>query len=55
MNLKFVNGQERKYNMGLSLLSTIKTEIEYINELIEYERSMNGQDDELDDEAWVFY
>jgi hypothetical protein len=27
-------------------------EINYINELVEYERAMAGQDDELDDEVW---
>jgi hypothetical protein len=29
----------------------MQTEIAYINDLVEYERSMNGQDDELDDEV----
>ena len=51
MTLKFVNGQERKYDMGSSTFDGIKTEIDYINDLIEFERSFNGQDDELDDEV----
>ena len=51
MSLKFVNGQERKYDMGASTFDGIKTEIDYINGLIEFERSFNGQDDELDDEV----
>ena len=51
MHLKFVNGQERKYDMGRSTFDCIQTEISYINDLVEFERSMNGQDDELDDEA----
>ena len=54
MHLKFVNGQERKYDMGRSTFDAIQTEISYINDLVEFERSMNGQDDELDDEAWVW-
>ena len=51
LTLKFVNGQERKYDMGISTFDTIKTEIEYINDVVEFERSMNGQDDELEDEV----
>jgi len=37
--------------MGISTFETIKGEIEYINNLVEFERSFTGQDDELDDEA----
>jgi hypothetical protein len=37
--------------MGRSTYDAIQTEIGYINDLVEFERSMNGQDDELDDEA----
>jgi hypothetical protein len=37
--------------MGISTFDTIKTEIEYINDVVEFERSMNGQDDELEDEV----
>lgn len=51
MTLKFVNGQERKYDMGISTFDIIKNEIEYINDLVEFERALAGQDDELDDEA----
>jgi hypothetical protein len=51
LHLKFVNGQERKYDMGISTFNCIKNEIEYINDLVEFERAMAGQDDELDDEA----
>ena len=46
-----MNGQERKYDMGISTFNAIKEEILYINELVEFERSMAGQDDELEDEA----
>ena len=52
LHLKFVNGQERKYDMGISTFDSIKAEINYINDLVEFERSFNGQDDELDDEIW---
>lgn len=51
LHLKFVNGQEKRYDMGQSTFNAIQTEIAYINDLVEYERSMNGQDDELDDEV----
>lgn len=51
LTLKFVNGQERKYNMGISTFNAIKEEVLYINDLVEFERSMAGQDDELDDEV----
>lgn len=52
LHLKFVNGQERKYDMGVSTFNSIQAEIAYINNLVEFERSFNGQDDELDDEVW---
>ena len=48
--LKFVNGYEKNYHMGYSKFPIIKAEIDYINHLIEYERSLAGQDDELEDE-----
>ena len=51
LTLKFVNGQERQYDMAASTFQNIKTEIEYINDLVEFERSFNGQDDELEDEV----
>jgi hypothetical protein len=51
MTLKFVNGQERQIDMNLSTLDAITDEVEYINDLVEFERSFNGQDDELDDEV----
>ena len=51
MTLKFVNGQERQYDMNISTFDNIKGEVEYINELVEFERSFNGQDDELEDEV----
>jgi hypothetical protein len=46
-----VNGQERKYDMGISTFGTILEEVKYINDLVEFERAHGGQDDELDDEA----
>ena len=50
MHLKLVNGQERKYNMGTSTFNEIKQDMIYINQFIEFERSMAGIDDELEDE-----
>jgi len=37
--------------MAISTFPTILQEINYINELVEYERALAGQDDELDDEV----
>lgn len=51
MHLKFVNGYEKKYDMGANPLNIIKQEISYINDVVEFERSFNGQDDEMDDEV----
>ena len=51
MHLKFVNGYERKYHMGASRFRLIQHEINHINDMIEFERSMAGQDDELEDDA----
>ena len=51
LKLGFVNGYERTYNIGISQFKFIKHEIDWINNLVEFERSMNGQDDELEDDA----
>ncbi len=51
LHLKFVNGLERKYDMKMSAMPLILTEIEVINEQMEFERNMAGQDDEMDDET----
>ena len=51
LHLKFVNGQEKSYHMGMSKLDMLKTDISTINYYIELERGMNGQDDELDDDS----
>jgi len=32
-------------------MGSILEEVDYINQTVEFERSMNGQDDELEDEA----
>ena len=50
LNLTFVNGYTRSYPMGLSLWANIRGEIEYINNLVEFEHNMQGQDDELEDD-----
>lgn len=51
LDLKFVNGYERKYNLMYSPFRVVREEIDYINDLIEYERAINGQEDDLEDEA----
>ena len=52
MHLKFVNGYERKYNIGISTLNNIKQDIEEINKFVAFERAFTNQDDELEDEDW---
>lgn len=50
MHMKFVNGYERKYNLGISSLKNIKHDIMTINKYVAYERAYTNQDDELEDE-----
>ena len=50
MHLKFVNGYERKYNIGISTMTMIQDEIKRINGYVEFERAYTNQDDELEDE-----
>ena len=50
LELKFVNGTEKKYHMGMSDWGNIAFELEVINDLIEFERNLAGNDDELDDD-----
>jgi len=52
MHMKFVNGQERKYHMGLQPFSLILPELNHINNAIEFERALAGIDDELEDDAF---
>ena len=51
MNVKFVNGYERNYDLKMSHYDFIQHEIGIINNQVEFERSMGGQDDEMDDET----
>ena len=51
LDLTFVNGYQRVYYLGMSPWINIKREIDWINDMIEFERNMQGQDDELEDEA----
>ena len=50
LHLKFCNGYERKYNLGLTSWRHIKVDIEEVNRYVEFERALQGQDDELEDE-----
>ena len=50
MHLKFVNGYERKYNIGISSMPMIQDEIKRINSYVEFERAFTNQDDELEDD-----
>ena len=47
----FVNGYVRTYNPALCTMNEMLAQIKEINTLIEFERSYNGQDDELDDDV----
>ena len=51
LKVNFVNGYERTYDIGITQFKTIKHEIDWINDMVEFERSMNGNDDELEDDA----
>ena len=42
LHLKFVNGTEKKYHMGISRFETIQWELKKINSMIEFERSLAG-------------
>jgi len=42
MEVKFINGYERKYNLVTSSLKHIKVEIEEINSIVEFERNLLG-------------
>ena len=50
LHLKFVNGYERKYNIGATSMTNIQHDVKEINKYVEYERAMQGQDDELEDD-----
>ena len=50
IDLKFVNGQQQIYDLKLHPWGQIKSDILFINKYVELERSMNGIDDELEDE-----
>lgn len=50
LHLTFVNGYTRVYNLKVSPWKHITTEIEWINEVVEFERSLAAQDDELEDD-----
>ena len=52
MHFKFVNGYERKWNLGMVSINTLKGQMSMINRHIEFERNMQGQDDELEDDEW---
>ena len=52
MHFKFVNGYERKWNLGMVSINNLKGQMTMINRHIEFERNMQGQDDELEDDEW---
>ena len=49
----FVNGFQRNYNMTVISYKMLQFEMKKINDVVEYERNMQGQDDEMEDDAWV--
>ena len=50
MHFKFVNGYERKWNLGIVKMDLLKGQMAMINKHIEFERAMTNQDDELEDD-----
>ena len=51
MQLDWVNGYKRNYYTSHMGWKSIVDEVKEINEHVEFERNMQGQDDELDDDA----
>ena len=51
MHLDWVNGYKRSYYAALMPWGKIVEDVKEINDYVEFERNMQGQDDELDDEA----
>ena len=50
IQFKFVNGYEKVYNPQMVTFTEMLHHIKEVNRMIEFERSMQGQDDELDDD-----
>ena len=42
MHMKFVNGYERKYNLGISSMTMIKRDILEINKFVAFERAITN-------------
>lgn len=42
MHLKFCNGYERKYNIGIATMVTLQKDVKMINEYVEFERALQG-------------
>jgi len=42
LHLKFCNGYERKYNLGLTSWRNIRFDIEEVNRYVEFERALQG-------------
>ena len=53
MHMHFLQGYKRSYQTALKPWPKIEEEINFINHCIELERNLQGQDDELDDDAWA--
>ena len=51
VHFKFVNGYEKVFNPAITTHSAMMSEIKLINKHIEFERNLQGQDDELEDDA----
>lgn len=50
MQVKFINGFEKTWYMGYSPLYYIREEIKHLNDAIELQRALQGQDDTPPDE-----
>ena len=42
LHLKWINGYERKYNMEVTSFDEIMFDVDYINDIVEFERNTQG-------------
>ena len=50
LKLGWCNGYSREYNMSQDEFRFIRNEIDWINNIVEFERNMGNNDDELEDD-----
>ena len=53
MHCHFLQDYKRSYQTAIKTWAEIEEEIKFVNHVIEFERNLQGQDDELPDDAWT--